>query len=337
MSKALILSIAAFIASSAVASMSAHHQEGKSFAEAAIEQAEKVSAFNMTKVPGYQASAPTQSQLKANQLKAAAVKAAESDGDVKVIHDSLELRPKTTIDPATDDLIADADAVLKAADEAKPEDQTGTSFCASGDCVDQSYAANQDMGDAMAKLSIFKEMQNDKDSKAQIVFTGKSLRCSKKIADFKDCCADKGWGRSVGLASCSAEEKDLAQQRQLNQCVMVGSYCAERKLRKCIKRKTTYCCYPTKLARLVNEQGKKQLGLGFGSPKKPQCGGLSVQQISKLDFAKIDLSELVQDIQQTVKQPNSCKITEDLKKVLSDKARMTTNDQKTQGRAHGDF
>jgi hypothetical protein len=81
----------------------------------------------------------------------------------------------------------------------------------------------------------------------------------------------------------------------------VGTYCAEKLLGVCIRKKTGFCCYGTKMARLIQQQGRAQLGLNFGSPECPECTGLSPEQLSQLDFSKINFSEIFEDIKnQTV-------------------------------------
>lgn len=101
---------------------------------------------------------------------------------------------------------------------------------------------------------------------------------------------------SIHLTDCTADEKKLAETRQKNLCVQVGTYCDEKVLGQCVRKKTSFCCYGTKLARLIQENGRKQLKLGWGTPEKPNCNGLSSEQLSKVDFSKIDFSELFADI-----------------------------------------
>lgn len=203
-------------------------------------------------------------------------------------------------------------------------------FCLDGDCVDQGWAPNQDMADSLSKLAIFQHIQKDMDAKAQTVFKGKDLKCSRAITNFKDCCVKKGWGMSVGLAGCDGEEKELAEQRKLDKCIRVGTYCAEKVLGKCVRKKTSYCCFGSKLARIIHEQGRKQLGLKFGSGKHPKCQGLTLDQLTKIDFSKIDLSELFKDLAAKIKPPVMSKITQGIQQSFQDK-------KPVEGRSHGQF
>ena len=173
----------------------------------------------------------------------------------------------------------------------------GSPFCLTGNCADSSYEANGEMFEAMSHLAVLKEVQDDI-RQGLAIFKGDDRRCSRNCINFRDCCRvgkGKGWGTSLGFG-CSAHEKDLAIKREQRKCVMVGTYCAKKLLGQCLEKKTTFCCFGTKLARLIQEAGHQQLGLSWGSPESPQCQGLSPDQLSHIDFSRVDFSELFQDI-----------------------------------------
>jgi hypothetical protein len=191
-------------------------------------------------------------------------------------------------------------------------------FCLDGDCDEHKSAVNGDFADAMAKLSIFKEMAKEFDSTNLTIFKGRDSRCSRDCASFRDCCGgSKGWGTSMGLARCDAQEKALFQERMMGKCHEIGEYCAEKVLGVCIRKKRTYCCFQTKLARIVNEQGRAQLGIGWGSPENPLCRGLSIEEMQRIDFSKINLQELFADVYARTKipevpQPDLQKLTNEI-------------------------
>jgi len=185
-------------------------------------------------------------------------------------------------------------------------------FCMTGNCVDASYEANTELFDAMSHLYVLSEAQ--KDIRANIgVFKGQGRACRKNCVGFRDCCTTgKGWGVSMSLAECNGEEKELAEWRTKNRCVLVGTYCAEKVLGVCIRKKTSFCCFGTKLSKLIQEQGRGQLGLGWGDPKEPDCRGLSPEELSRLDFSRMDLSPLYADIQANFKPQSSEKLAKEL-------------------------
>jgi conjugal transfer mating pair stabilization protein TraN len=88
------------------------------------------------------------------------------------------------------------------------------------------------------------------------------------------------------LASCSDAERLLAMHKGANLSVFIKEECSQRILGSCVKWQQTYCSFNSVLSRLINTQGKPQLGLPVSD-----CKGMSVEQISKLDFTRIDLSE----------------------------------------------
>jgi hypothetical protein len=186
-------------------------------------------------------------------------------------------------------------------------------------------------------MSILKEAQDDL-RKFATIFRGTDRRCTRNCLNFRDCCgSNKGWGVKTKLTSCDADENELRELRDKNRCVMVGTYCAEKLGGQCIRKKTTFCCYDSKLAKIIQEQGRGQLGLGFGSPKSPQCQGLNPEQLSRIDFSKVNFSDLLQDVAASTKIPNPQALTQDIQRSMKDKTSHISEPQKVQGRGHGDF
>jgi type-F conjugative transfer system mating-pair stabilization protein TraN len=171
-----------------------------------------------------------------------------------------------------------------------------TPFCLDGNCRDQGYEVNNEMMATLAQLSLLKEMQGQ--FKNGTIFKGEDNRCAKCIVSFKDCCGSgKGWGKSIGLTDCSPEERLLKEKRNAGLCHYVGTYCAEKiPIIGCIKKKSTYCCFGSKLLKAFHEQGRPQIGLGWGEAKEPLCRGFTVEEIQKIDFSKLDLREIYEDL-----------------------------------------
>lgn len=93
------------------------------------------------------------------------------------------------------------------------------------------------------------------------------------------------------IYKCTKPEIELMVNVQLKKCSYVGSYCDSKTLGMCTVKKEAYCCYDSPLARIVVEQGYKQLGKTQGPAKTPQCDGLTITEMSQLDWDRIDLSE----------------------------------------------
>jgi len=173
---------------------------------------------------------------------------------------------------------------------------------------------NNEMNDAISKLQVFQEMQKELKTAGEgmpQVFKGCSLACTKAFAGFNNCCKDRGWGQSI--SGCNADEKKLAQEREKKRCVGIGEYCSKKVAGVCVQKKHRYCCFPSKLSRVFHEQGRRQLGIGWGSPKNPQCRGFETDELSRLDFSKLDLQEVYDEIAARMKN----KTTSIVKRNLS--------------------
>lgn len=100
----------------------------------------------------------------------------------------------------------------------------------------------------------------------------------------------------MSMLSCSQDEQALALKKGQNLCHYVGSFCSNRFLGVCLTSKESYCCFPSVLGRIINEQGRSQIGKGWGAAEGPDCSGFTVDQFSQLDFSNIDLTEFINDI-----------------------------------------
>lgn len=168
-------------------------------------------------------------------------------------------------------------------------------FCLDGNCFDAGYEPNQDFALAASHLGGLEAAANDFDTDNMEVFKGQDLRCKKTVLGFSNCCKDSGWGLDLSLAQCSEQELLLGQKREAGQCHYVGSYCSNKSIFGCLARKNTYCCFNSKLGRIIQEQGRAQLGIGWGSAKNPECRGFTPQELTSIDFANIDFTEFYAD------------------------------------------
>lgn len=93
------------------------------------------------------------------------------------------------------------------------------------------------------------------------------------------------------LWECEQDEFELGAKQELQSCHYVGSYCASDVLGVCIERRKSYCCFTTPLARILNEQVRPQLGRSWGSAKNPDCAGLAVDELARIDWSGVNLDE----------------------------------------------
>ncbi|WP_341756995.1 MULTISPECIES: conjugal transfer protein TraN [unclassified Candidatus Tisiphia] len=171
-------------------------------------------------------------------------------------------------------------------------------FCLGGDCHTSTIEQNHDMHN-VAYLAVLDEMRKDMQVNPIRIFKGETNHCDKCIVSFINCCSSmKGWGKNLGLSRCSGEEKALALKRDKGLCHYVGTYCSKRDpiFRACLTKKSTYCCFNSKLARIFQQQGKVQLGMSFGGAESANCQGFTVEELQRIDFSKFNLEELFADL-----------------------------------------
>ena len=95
------------------------------------------------------------------------------------------------------------------------------------------------------------------------------------------------------MFQCDEEDMETSQKLTLGVCHLVGVV-SEKVLGMPLKDRNVYCCFNSMLARLIHEQGRQQLGLGWGTGDAPDCRGFSLGEISELNFSEMDLSEYMQ-------------------------------------------
>lgn len=165
--------------------------------------------------------------------------------------------------------------------------------CIDGHCVDKSYMTNGEMMDSVSKLYTASNMKPDKDHNFNL-FAGFANHCSKKVAGYSNCCPStpKGWGKQIG-AKCTKDEVSLMNLRSKNLCIYVGKQ--NKGVMKTVV-KHHFCCFGNMLEKVVQVEGRKQLGTNFGSGGSPNCKGLTLDEIQKLDFSKMDFSEFINEL-----------------------------------------
>lgn len=128
-------------------------------------------------------------------------------------------------------------------------------------------------------------------------FTGAPKSCRQAAAGFSNCCKDSGWGASVGLAHCDSEEKALGEAKERLLTVYIGDYCSRKVLGVCLQKKKSYCQFDSKLAQIIQEQGRGwQLGINFGDAEHPNCRGITVDELQSIRFDQVDFSNFYSDL-----------------------------------------
>jgi conjugal transfer mating pair stabilization protein TraN len=95
---------------------------------------------------------------------------------------------------------------------------------------------------------------------------------------------------AMQLMSCSSSEGRLSLMQGASLCHDIGEYCSKKILGICLEHTHTSCCFNSLLARLINEQGRLQIGRRWGNARSPQCVGFSVAELQRLNFSAMDFS-----------------------------------------------
>jgi len=173
-------------------------------------------------------------------------------------------------------------------------------MCLDGNCSAIKKAAievNSELQDAAAVLNGVLNAKKDLEGDKLIsVFKGSAEHCDRVITDALKCCDLKGWIEGKLGFGCNAAEKNLAQKRKDKKCVHVGRYCREKLAGGCIKKRNVYCCYDSIVGRIINQEAKKQLGLNNGTAKNPNCGGITLEDLSKVDLSKANFQDFYDGI-----------------------------------------
>ena len=108
------------------------------------------------------------------------------------------------------------------------------------------------------------------------------------------------------LSSCNNEEQLLAQHKGADLSVYEDETCTSSLLGSCVEYTDRYCSFNSVLAKIIDVQGKAQLGLS-----SKDCSGMSLAQLSSIDFSKIDFSEFTTSlsVQASAHTPSSSTIS----------------------------
>jgi len=107
---------------------------------------------------------------------------------------------------------------------------------------------------------------------------------------------------------CDQKDSEAALFSASGYCHDLGTICDKKiKFIGCVQRSRRFCCFNSKMARIVAEQGRPQLKAfgpdgGWGTPENPNCRGFTPKEFQQLDFSRIDMSEYFGDIMADMNQ-----------------------------------
>jgi len=195
----------------------------------------------------------------------------------------------------------------------------GQTYCLTGDCIKQQKQADPDFQKGVTGLSVVNEASKSyaQNPGAQFpIFSGQVKTCNRDLLGFANCCADSGWGFDLHLAQCDNEAKELGKAKENSLTVYIDSN-DDCVLGLCSHKKR-YCVFPSKLARIVQEQGRhEQLHIPFGNFDQPDCRGITPGEFARLNLSQVDFSEIYAEISQKAQFENQDHLNQRIKDKMS--------------------
>jgi hypothetical protein len=183
-----------------------------------------------------------------------------------------------------------------------------------------------DFAEAATALKVIEELAQDADCDGDWKKNGS---CAGKVTFFKgekstchkvgkkslvNCCTKDSGGNIIKLR-CDDEDIKTWERNKAGLCHYVDDYCTETIWGSCVQRKKSYCCFHSKLARIIAEQGRPQLkafgSQSWGEEDEPNCRGFTPEDLQQLDFSMIDISEYTADL--TVDVPSKEEMMKNIK------------------------
>ena len=200
-------------------------------------------------------------------------------------------------------------------------------YCINGDCEPIVREASTELKDALVALHAIDQAGEEFDEADLSLFRGARETCHKPVFGLINCCAGKASGLlSVGagaaalaggpagiaalatplltLFACSQDEMKLDIRDRMGFCHKVGTYCSSSVLGICETKRAAYCCFESKLSRVLQEQGRPQLGKPWDKPKREQCLGFTIDEFARLDLSIMDFTEVYADFMDAAKLPD---------------------------------
>ncbi len=109
----------------------------------------------------------------------------------------------------------------------------------------------------------------------------------------------------VSTLSCNELERELANARSEQLCHYVGDYCSSPvkvlgMTVGCTETTSNFCCFNGLLGKAISEGAHLQLGMSWGNGEFPNCHGMSMDQLSALDFTTPTMKALLKPFQDQI-------------------------------------
>ena len=199
----------------------------------------------------------------------------------------------------------------------------GDVYCIDGSCETIERTPNDEFKNAVVALGAMDQARREFDPDNLTLFKGTPETCSSKVFGILNCCKGKGFPLIPGIQllvalGCSREEMLLHERDAQGLCAYVGTYCSSSFLGVCLTKRKVYCCFESKLSRILQEQGRAQLNKPWGKPKTEQCAGFTIDEFARLDLSKMDFSEVYAEFTQAARLPDELQAATQIQQKIED-------------------
>jgi hypothetical protein len=272
---------------------------------------------------------PSESNLNPYRLKEEGAKVSKINETAQHI---LDDKRKQDTNPVTIDMnseeMTQSGGVIDGADGQVSKHQVP---CQNGGCLPTQDMNGTDFSEGVSQLGTLAGVADEVSSK-QIgagnasIFKGTNNQCRVAVAGIGNCC-----GGHARFLNCNGEEKALAFAINDKRAQYVGTYCAKRRLRTCIVTKQSWCLFPSKLASIIQIQGRfGQLQINFGwayrSTNAADCRGITPEELTRIAIQNLNLSSLTKEFESRAKLKNPAQI--------ESRASQAIKQMEHEGRAH---
>lgn len=199
----------------------------------------------------------------------------------------------------------------------------GDVYCIDGSCETIEREANTEFKDAVVALNAMNQTRREFDADTLTLFRGERSTCSSKVFGVLNCCKGKGFPLIPGISllvalGCDREEVLLHQRDAQGLCAYVGTYCSDSVLGVCLTKRKVYCCFESRLSRILQEQGRRQLNKPWGPPKTGQCLGFTIAEFARLDLSRMDFSEVYAEFTAAARLPDELEAATEIQQKIED-------------------
>jgi hypothetical protein len=180
------------------------------------------------------------------------------------------------------------------------------STCTDGSCDTTKNKESHDMNEGVSRLGalagVAGEVSTNQIAEGMAkIFAGSVIDCKSYPLGFRDCCTDSGWGDWV--KHCPSDMQVLQKAKDENRVVSLGKY---RKHKLDLDYHHVYCVFPSKLSAIIQKEGRNaQLHIPFGKAKSPDCRGITPQELGHINFDKLNLSPIEQELMSRLHVPDA--------------------------------